>query len=133
MPSIKLTYFGIKGRAELSRLILAAAEMPYEDNRVTNEQWAVLKPSEYQLKLLDGKHTAYNLTCHFSSFIPATPFGSLPILEYDGEELAQSITVARFLAKKCGLGGRNELESAQADMVVDHAGDALQSEFESIN
>ena len=53
----------------------------------------------------------------------------MPVLEYDGEEIAQSLTVARFLAKKCGLGGRNELEMAQADMVVDHMGDCLQSKL----
>ena len=47
MPKIKLTYFGIRGRAELSRLILAAAEMPYEDNRVANEDWPALKPSKW--------------------------------------------------------------------------------------
>ena len=57
----------------------------------------------------------------------ATPFGSLPVLEYDDLVLAQSMTIARFLAKKCGLGGRNEEEAAKADMVVDHLLDAQTS------
>lgn len=37
------------------------------------------------------------------------------------------MAIARYLAKKCGLAGRNEDEQAQADMVVDHLGDAVSS------
>lgn len=46
MPSIKLTYFGLRGRAELSRLILAAAGVPFEDNRITHAEWVAMKPSK---------------------------------------------------------------------------------------
>lgn len=54
-------------------------------------------------------------------------FGSMPYVEYDGETIGQSTTVARFLAKKAGLAGRNELEQAQADMIVDYIQDWFQS------
>ena len=30
------------------------------------------------------------------------PFGQLPILEVDGEKIAQSLTIARFLASEFG-------------------------------
>ena len=33
---------------------------------------------------------------------PATPFGSLPILEVDGLRISQSLTIARYLARTYG-------------------------------
>ena len=41
------------------------------------------------------------------------------MLEVDGIQLNQSMTIARFLANKFNLAGSNPLEKAQADMVVD--------------
>ena len=46
MPTYKLVYFNTKGRAEISRWILAQAGVKYEDVRITKEQWAELKPGE---------------------------------------------------------------------------------------
>ena len=46
MSGIKLTYFNLKGRAELARLILAQAEVEYEDCRIEKEEWPELKKSE---------------------------------------------------------------------------------------
>ena len=43
---IKLTYFDGKGRGELSRLILAYGGQPWEDDRITFENWPELKPSK---------------------------------------------------------------------------------------
>ena len=94
MPNkIKLTYFNLRGRAEASRLMLAYKGVEYEDNRITHEQWAALKPK--------------------------TPFGSLPLLCYNGMELAQSMTIARFLARELNLAGKTRCEEACVDMVVD--------------
>ena len=36
---------------------------------------------------------------------PAYPFGVVPVLSWDGEVLSQSMTIARFVAKKTGLAG----------------------------
>ena len=47
------------------------------------------------------------------------PGGVLPVMEVDGIQLSQSMTIARFLANKFNLAGSNPLEKAQADMVVD--------------
>ena len=63
---------------------------------------------------------------HFSPS-SGLPFGQLPLLEFDGAQIAQSMTIARFLAKKGGLAGRNELEQAQADMMVDNTIDIMGS------
>ena len=41
------------------------------------------------------------------------------MLEVDGIQLSQSMTIARFLANKFNLAGSDPLEKAQADMVVD--------------
>ena len=46
MPSYKLYYFNAKGRAEISRLIFAAAGIKYEDVRVQGADWQKLKASE---------------------------------------------------------------------------------------
>lgn len=49
MPAnIKLTYFNLRGRAEPARLIMAQAGVDYQDNRITSEEWAALKPSNFQ-------------------------------------------------------------------------------------
>ena len=49
----------------------------------------------------------------------ATPLGTLPVLNYNGIEIGQSISIARFLAKEFGLAGKDRIEEAKADMVVD--------------
>ena len=94
MPNkIKLTYFNARGRAEVSRLMLAHKGVDYEDCRISRDQWPELKPK--------------------------TPFGGMPLLQYNGLELAQSMTIARFLARELNLSGKTRIEEAQVDMVVD--------------
>lgn len=55
--------------------------------------------------------------------ISATPFGHVPVLEVDGKQLSQSVTIARYLAKQHGLAGRNDWEQALADMYADNIQD----------
>ena len=57
------------------------------------------------------------------------PLGQLPVLEFDGEVLSQSLTIARFLAKEFGLAGKTNLEQAQADMVIDSGNDLDNSKY----
>jgi len=90
---MKFTYFDAKGRGELSRLILAHGKIPYEDRRVSMEEWPALKPK--------------------------MPLNVMPVLEYDGETISQSKTIARFLAKEVGIDGKTHVEQAKADMIVD--------------
>lgn len=56
------------------------------------------------------------------------PFGQVPVLEVDGKFLAQSHTIARYLARQHGLAGKDEWEQAQADMYVDCIMDLLNGE-----
>ena len=48
-----------------------------------------------------------------------TPLGQMPVLNYNGVEIAQSMTIARFLANELNLAGNSNVEKAKADMVVD--------------
>ncbi|XP_002731493.1 S-crystallin SL11-like [Saccoglossus kowalevskii] len=99
MPNYKLHYFDIRGRAEPCRLILAAAEVDYEDIRIPIKNWPEEKAS--------GKY----------------PLGQLPCMEVNGVMLAQSRAIARFLANEHGLAGKTSLDKARADIVVDTLGD----------
>ena len=87
MPTYKLYYFNLKARAEPIRWIFAQAGVKYEDIRLDKEQWAKMKPD--------------------------TPNGSLPVLDVDGQMLAGSIPISRYVAEQHGLAGANEIENAQ--------------------
>ena len=93
MANYKLIYFNGRGRGEIIRYILVQAGVEYEDNRVSFEEFAKIKPT--------------------------LPAGSLPVLEVDGVQLAGSGTIARFLAEKHGLAGGNDFENAQIDSLID--------------
>ena len=43
------------------------------------------------------------------------PYGQLPVLTVDGEKLAQSGAIVRYLAKRFDLLGANDWEAAKAD------------------
>jgi len=103
MSDIKLTYFYGKGRAEISRLILAFAGVNYQDNRITGEEFKAIKP------FLD--------------------YGQVPKLEYKGNVIYQSRSIARFLAKEFGLAGKTNVEVAKADEVVDAITDLQNSAY----
>jgi len=93
MSRYRLTYFNGRGRAETVRYVFAAAGMGYEDKRIDGEEWAAIKSK--------------------------TPWGSLPLLEYDGNVIGQSMPIARYVAKEGGLGGKTHYEQALIDSVVD--------------
>uniref|UniRef100_A0A915AJW2 glutathione transferase n=1 Tax=Parascaris univalens TaxID=6257 RepID=A0A915AJW2_PARUN len=93
MPQYKLTYFNIRGLAEGARLMFHHAGVDFEDNRLEREDWPLLKPN--------------------------TPFGQLPLLEVDGEVLAQSTAIFRYLGRKFGLAGKTPMEEAQVDSIFD--------------
>ncbi|OWA50473.1 putative Glutathione S-transferase 1 [Hypsibius exemplaris] len=97
-PKYKLHYFDTAGRAEVIRWIFAHAGQEFEDNRIKKADWPALKAT--------------------------TPNGQLPYLEVDGKLLFESIAIARFVARKTGLTGKDDFEAAQADALVDYCSDA---------
>jgi len=97
MPMVKLVYFDLEGRGEVIRILLNIGNIDFEDFRIGFGDWPKHKPS--------------------------TPFGSVPLLFWDGEEIAQLMAVTKFVARKVGMAGKSDLEFAQADMVLCHADD----------
>jgi prostaglandin-H2 D-isomerase / glutathione transferase len=57
------------------------------------------------------------------------PMGQMPVLEVDGKIMHQSISICRYLAKKVGLAGSNDLESFDIDSAVDTCNDFRASKF----
>ena len=56
-----------------------------------------------------------------------TLYGCLPELEFDGETLGQSHSIARFLAKEFGLAGKTNVEAAKADGIVEAGKDIVEA------
>lgn len=92
MCDFKLSYFNVGGRAELTRLIFAKSGTKFEDERIEFADWPAKKAS--------------------------MPMSQLPILRYKGQELIQSLTIARFAARKCGLVGKEEMDEFLCDQFV---------------
>ncbi len=80
MPHYKLTYFPVRGLAEVSRYIFAQADVPYENVEVKMEDWPTLKASEFQSGL--SYHCANNI--HIC-IVAEMPMGQLPVLDVDGQ------------------------------------------------
>ncbi|EGZ23684.1 hypothetical protein PHYSODRAFT_353862 [Phytophthora sojae] len=96
-PTLKLTYFDGKGRAELTRLIFNYGGVAFTDDRISHADFGALKPT--------------------------LPFGQVPILEVDGVVYAQSMAIARYAAKIAGLYPSNAVEALKADMFSCSMGD----------
>ncbi|KAJ1370327.1 hypothetical protein KIN20_032024 [Parelaphostrongylus tenuis] len=93
MVHYKLTYLNGRGLAECARQLFALADQQYEDVRLSREEFASIKSN--------------------------MPFGQVPVLEIDGEELAESQAINRYLARTFGFAGKTPIEEA----IVDSLGD----------
>ena len=60
------------------------------------------------------------------------PNGQVPMLEFGGKQLSQSMTIARFLADEFKLAGKTNFDRAEASMIGDLATDVLNRELFSI-
>lgn len=56
------------------------------------------------------------------------PMGQMPVLEVDGHRVHQSISMARYVAKRVGLAGVNDWENLIIDTAVDTVNDFRLSE-----
>lgn len=106
MTEYKLMYFNGRGLGELTRYIFAVAGQDYEDHRIEFGDWSKYKED--------------------------TLFGQLPVLviteNSEETKLSQSGTIARYLARRFGFAGKDDLEQARAEMILDHFND-LQGHF----
>ncbi|NXD18530.1 HPGDS synthase, partial [Nothocercus nigrocapillus] len=99
MPHYKLTYFNLRGRAEISRYLFAYSGKQYEDHRIEAADWPKIKPT--------------------------IPFGKVPILEVDGVIIHQSLAIARYLAREAGVAGQTPVEQALVDAIVNTMDDFM--------
>ena len=94
MNKPKLVYFDIDGaRGEAARLAMVIGGVQFEDDRVKFADWQARKPS--------------------------TPFGALPVLELDGQTIAQSNGINRYVGKLAGLYPSDAWQAALCDEAMD--------------
>ena len=94
MPKLKLIYFDFHGgRGEPARLALSMRGIPFEDDRVSPSDWERRKPN--------------------------TPFGGLPVLEVDGQTLAQSNAINRYVGKITDLYPTDAWQAAFCDEAME--------------
>jgi len=101
MTKLKLTYFNIMGRAEISRMMMAEGKMTYEDNRVDNKEWEKLKAT--------------------------MPFEQMPVLTIDNWMVAETGAIERYIARKANLYGSSIEDQAAIDMVVEGCKDVIEN------
>lgn len=100
MPDLKLVYFDFNGgRGEAARLAMAIGSVAFEDERIGVEAWPAYKNS--------------------------TPFGQLPVLHVDGEEITQTNTINRYVGKLAGLYPQDDLDAARCDEVMSAVEDVM--------
>jgi len=92
----KLYYWNGRGRAQLTRYILAEAGVDWTDVR---------EPEDHMIASMKAEGVL--------------PYDQWPVLDVDGKILAQSNSIARFVAKRFGIYGSSAMHEAEADGVVD--------------
>lgn len=96
-----LYYFAGRGRADQIRWILAATGVTFDQKIVSSRDYFV-KLAEYQL-----------------------PFRQLPMLQIDGQDLAQSQAICRYLARRANIAGTNSVEEVKIDMLAEAVNDLI--------
>jgi len=100
MPKLKLSYFDMDGgRGIVARLAFSMGGIEFEDHRITFAQWPDAKAG--------------------------LPFEAVPVLEIDGQAVAQSNGINRYAGKLAGLYPEDPLQAAFCDEAMDAVEDAL--------
>ena len=93
-PTLKLTYWDMPGgRGEPARLALTVGGVPFEDHRISFSDWPSLRES--------------------------APFHACPFLEVDGQTIAQSNTISRYVGRLTGLYPEDLWQAALCDEMLD--------------
>jgi glutathione S-transferase len=114
----KLVYFNLKGLAETSRILFALANVDYEDFRFPFE---VIDASEHKFDRKEFEEARENGLLKGS-------MSKLPFLEVHDDNgsvhvISQSKAVERYISRKYGLMGSNEIEAARIDAVCESVRD----------
>jgi glutathione S-transferase len=106
MADLKLTYFDFHGgRGEPARLALSMGGIPFEDDRVPPSDWPNRKEG--------------------------TPFGALPVPEVDGQTLAQSNAINRYVGRLVDLYPSDPWQAALCDEAMEAVEDITTKIFAS--
>ena len=92
-------------RAEVLRVSLFIKDIPFEDIRVSREEFVHLIKTGF---LPNGKKA---------------PFHQLPVLEVDGKIIGQTGAIARYCGKASNLYADDNLKAAKIDQIIDAATD----------
>ena len=92
-------------RAEVLRVSLFIKDIPFEDVRVSREEFINLIKTGF---LPNGKRS---------------PFHQLPVIEVDGEIIGQTGAIARYCGKISNLYADDMLKAAKIDQIIDAATD----------
>uniref|UniRef100_A0A1I7Z371 Glutathione S-transferase n=1 Tax=Steinernema glaseri TaxID=37863 RepID=A0A1I7Z371_9BILA len=90
MEPMRLVYFGIRGRAEVIRLLLLDQGIPFEDSTISEDEWQGLK----------------------KDYI----YGQIPCLFEGDKQIVQTGAILRHLARKLNLYGSTEDEKLHLDI-----------------
>jgi len=105
----QLSYFNIRGLAETTRILLALGGQDYEDVR---------------FDLLPGKMESPAFNEAKENGILKINLNRAPILTTeDGVSIGQSKAIERYLARRMGLMGTNDVEEALVDCITEHCRD----------
>jgi len=109
-----LTYFNIRGLAEVPRLLFKVSNVPFEDDRIAFDK-------KEDGSFFRGKWEDDNYKKTF-------PFRQVPVLTVNGKvQIAQSSAINRFLSKRFGLFGENDIDAALIDAVGEQLTDVRKS------
>ncbi len=92
-------------RAEVLRVSLFISDIPFEDVRISREEFINMIKSGY---LPNGKKV---------------PFHQLPVIEVDGEIIGQTGAIARYCGKISNLYSNDNINAAKIDQIIDAATD----------
>jgi len=104
-----LTYFDIRGLGEIPRLLFAVADAKFTDDRIF-----------FELKADGSVHKDPK----WDERKKTMPYGQVPVLTVDGGvQIAQSAAIVRYISRRYGLNGGDEVESALIDMQYETLGE----------
>ena len=92
-------------RAEVLRVSLFISNIPFEDARISREEFINMIKTGY---LPNGKKV---------------PFHQLPVIEVDGEIIGQTGAIARYCGKISNLYSNDDINAAKIDQIIDAATD----------
>jgi glutathione S-transferase len=99
-----LYYYNGRGLAEPIRMLLSYGGAIFEDRRTPITSFTPITPlpAEWKQRAL---------------------FGQVPILEFEGKQITQSLAITRYLARRYKLVGKDDFEAAKCDELADGAKD----------